>query len=56
MSETKNTIGHFVLDQKNYRTIYILVNIFVLCFKCQVKYGPKKSTFNQFGNGFPNFS
>ena len=34
MSETKNTIGHFVLDQKNYQTFCILVNIFVLYFKC----------------------
>ena len=48
MSETKDTVGHFIRDQKIYRTICILVNIFVICFEQQVKFGreaPEKKYF-----------
>ena len=38
MSETINIIGHFVLDQKSYRTFCILV-IFFFSLKWKFKYG-----------------
>ena len=44
MSETKHTIGHFVLGHKIYQTFCILVDMFALSLNDKLSMGAKPST------------